>query len=74
MISIGVSVSVSLPLALEVGQVMVCLAQHPNREREFEVRIGNSAGLVEHAFDGLLGPRAILETLKTEMRRVSGKK
>jgi hypothetical protein len=52
----------------------VSLAQHPYRERELEIGVGNSACFVEHPFDGFLWPGAILEGCVNETVPERGKK
>ena len=61
-VSLPVPISDSIPGArLELLQVEVRLAKHPDRERELEVRVRDCARLVEHALDRLLRPRAVLQ-------------
>jgi hypothetical protein len=71
-IRISISVSVGMPISVSIGmsirafpnlqllQVRVRFPEHPYRERELEVRVGDGAALIEYALDRLLRPRAIL--------------
>ena len=45
---------------VELSQVYISFAKHPDRERELEVWIGDSTILVEHTLNRLLWPRTIL--------------
>ena len=56
----SISVLVPNPTIIELGQIDIGFAKHPDRERELEVWIRNSAILVEHTLDRLLRPRTIL--------------
>jgi len=47
-------------LLLQRLQIMMSLAQHPDRERELEIGIGNRARLVEYTLNSFLRPGAIL--------------
>lgn len=51
-----------LSLTFQLFQIPMRAAQHPDREREFEVRVCNSDILVEYALDRFLRPRAVLHT------------
>ena len=46
---------VSAP-GLQLFQITISLAQHPNGEREFEVRVGDRDRPIEHPLDRLLRP------------------
>jgi hypothetical protein len=60
-ITIGVPIlCLAIARCLEIRQIIMRLAQHPYREGELEVRVRNSAGLVEHTLDSLLRPRPVL--------------
>ena len=45
-----------LLLGTELLEVMMCTSEHPDRELELEVGIGDGDVLVEHALDRLLRP------------------
>jgi len=48
-------------LSLQLFQITIGLAQHPNRERELEVRVRNRDCPVEHPLDRFLRPRTVLQ-------------
>jgi hypothetical protein len=52
--------SVASPFSLQLLQVTISFSQHPNRKREFEVRIRDRDRPVEHPFDRFLCPRTVL--------------
>lgn len=60
----GVSEPSLVPiLGLQLLQVTVGLAQHPNRERELEVRVRDRNRPIEHPLDRFLRPRTILHKI-----------
>ena len=48
------------PVLVELGQVHISLAKHPDRKRELEVWIGDSTIPIDHTLNRLLRPRTIL--------------
>jgi len=48
-------------LSLELFQITIGLAQHPNRERELEVWIRDRDCPIEHPLDRFLRPRTVLQ-------------
>ena len=56
-------------LRLQLLQVTIRLAQHPNRKRELEVWIRDRDRPIEHPFDRFLCPRTVLrQERKGELR------
>jgi hypothetical protein len=49
-------------------KVFIHLAEHPDRERELEVRVRDRAAFVEHTLDGFLRPRAVLNKSNPSQR------
>ena len=43
-------------LYLQIVQILVGFSKHPDRERKLEVRVRNSASLVEYTFNRFLWP------------------
>lgn len=54
------AITVGHLLRFQGVEIVVCLAEHPYRERELEIGVRNGAGLVEHTLDGFLRPRSVL--------------
>ena len=52
--------AVSPFLGLQLPQVTISLAQHPNRERKLEVWIRNRDRPIEYPLDRFLRPRTVL--------------
>ena len=48
-------------LSLQLLQITIRLAQHPNRERELEVRVRDSDCPIEHPLYRFLRPRTVLQ-------------
>ena len=44
------------PQRVPLLEVLLRAPEHPNRERELEVRVRDRARLIEHALDGFLRP------------------
>ena len=71
--TVGMTVCMTIRLfTLQRSKVVMGFPEHPDRERELEVRVCNGDILVEDALDRLLRPRAVLSErpgVKNELRK-----
>ena len=55
------TILVAVLASLQLVQIVMCAAEHPDGEGELEVRVRDRHALVEDALHRLLGPRAVLQ-------------